>query len=116
MAGALLDQQRAERPGAAPGDFIFPGQAKGRPLSTMAMTACLRRMGRGHLTVHGFRSTFRDWAADKTEVDRAVVEQALAHSIGAVESAYRRSDLYEKRAGLMGRWAEFLSRRGGGHE
>ena len=116
VARALLDQQREERPTAAPGDFIFPGQAKGRPLSTMAMTGCLRRMGQGNLTVHGFRSTFRDWAADKTEVDCAVVEQALAHSIGAVEKAYRRSDLYEKRAELMGRWADFLSEAGRGPE
>ena len=69
----------------------------------------MRRMGFGHLTVHGFRSTFRDWAAEQTDADRAVVEQALAHSIGGVERAYRRSDLLAKRADLMVGWAAFLT-------
>ena len=68
-------------------------------------------MGRGDLTVHGFRSSFRDWAAEATSYPNHVVEQALAHTIGnAVEAAYRRGDLFEKRAALMADWAAYLSR------
>ena len=74
----------------------------------MAMTMTLRRMGRGDLTVHGFRSTFRDWAAEQTHHQNHVVEMALAHAIGnKVEAAYRRGDLLEKRRQLMQDWAEY---------
>ena len=76
----------------------------------MTLTAVLRRMGLGHLTAHGFRSTFRDWAAEATAYPNHVVEQALAHSIGsAVEAAYRRGDLFAKRVQLMTDWAEYLA-------
>ena len=72
------------------------------------LTAVLRRMGRDNITVHGFRSTFRDWAAERTEYSREVAEMALAHSIGdAVEAAYRRGDLFEKRRGLMQAWGSY---------
>jgi integrase len=89
-------------------EFVFPGGKPGRPLSNMAMLALLDRMGRGDLTVHGFRSTFRDWAAERTSFPREVVEQALAHSLpDKVEAAYRRGDLIEKRRLLMDSWAKF---------
>jgi integrase len=64
----------------------------------MAMIMTLRRMGRGNLTVHGFRSTFRDWAAERTSFHGEVGEMALAHAVGdKVEAAYRRGDLFDKR-------------------
>jgi len=90
--------------------FVFPGAKRGRPLSNMAMTAVLRRTGRSDLTVHGFRSSFRDWAAERTNFPTEVVEMALAHAVGSkVEAAYRRGDLFEKRQRLMDAWAEFLA-------
>ena len=74
----------------------------------MAMTTVLRRMGRGDITVHGFRSTFRDWAAERTNFPREVAEMALAHAIGdKVEAAYRRGDLFAKRKALMEAWAKY---------
>jgi integrase len=74
----------------------------------MAMLKVLQRMGRGDLTVHGFRSTFRDWAAEKTKFPNEVVEMALAHTVGdKVEAAYRRGDLFEKRRLLMRTWADY---------
>jgi len=75
-------------------------------------TECkLGRMGRGDVTVHGFRSTFRDWAAERTNFPAEVAEAALAHAIGdKVEAAYRRGDLFEKRRRLMDAWAEFCAK------
>jgi integrase len=88
--------------------FIFPGGRLGKPLSNMAMLTLLRRMGRNDLTVHGFRSTFRDWASERTNFPGEVVEMALAHTIDSkTEAAYRRGDLLEKRRRLMEAWAEF---------
>ncbi|WP_226649021.1 tyrosine-type recombinase/integrase [Microbulbifer variabilis] len=90
--------------------FLFPGRDEGRPLSNMAMLMALRRVGRGDLTVHGFRSTFRDWAGEMTPHPRDVCEQALAHSLGdSVEAAYRRGDLFEKRKSLMADWAAYAT-------
>jgi integrase len=75
-------------------------------LSNMSMLMMLRRMGRGDLTAHGFRSTFRDWAAERTNFPREVAEAALAHVVGdRTEAAYRRGDLFEKRRRLMDAWA-----------
>ena len=77
----------------------------------MAMLALLKRMERPDLTAHGFRSTFRDWAAERTNYPREVVEMALAHVIESkVEAAYRRGDLFAKRASLMAEWAKFCAR------
>jgi integrase len=74
------------------------------------MTMTLRRMGRGELTVHGFRSSFRDWAAERTGFPADVAEMALAHTVAdAVERAYRRGDLFQKRRQLMDAWARFCS-------
>jgi integrase len=92
------------------GDYVFSGRRAKTPLSNMAMLALLERMGRGELTTHGFRSTFRDWAAERTNYPNHVVEMALAHAIGDdVEAAYRRGDLFEKRRRLMNAWASYLS-------
>jgi integrase len=90
------------------GEFVFPGAKAGKPLSNMAMAAALKRMGRDDITVHGFRSTFRDWAAEQTNYPREVAEMALAHAVGdKVEAAYRRGDLFEKRRRLMAEWARY---------
>jgi integrase len=90
--------------------FIFPGSRRDQPLSNMAMLALLKRMGRGDLTVHGFRSTFRDWAAERTNFPNEVVEMALAHAIDSkTEAAYRRGDLFEKRQRLMGAWEAYCA-------
>lgn len=91
------------------GDLVFPGTKPGKGLSDMSLTAVLRRMNRGDITVHGFRSTFRDWSAEATNHPREVCEHALAHSLpDKVEAAYRRGDLIEKRRTLMQEWAEAI--------
>src|SRR3546814_3502524 len=81
--------------------YVFPGPKPKKPLSTMAMPMLLRRM-KANVTVHGFRSTFRDWASETTGFSHEVCEMALAHTIGnKAEAAYRRGDLFEKRRKLM---------------
>ena len=100
---SVLEQMRAIRHD----EFIFPSAKKGKPLSNMALLVLLRRMGRDNVTAHGFRSTFRDWAAERTNFPPEVAEMALAHTISnKVEAAYRRGDLFEKRRRLMDAWAE----------
>jgi integrase len=90
------------------GLFLFAGGKDKQGLSDMALLEVLRRMGRDGLTVHGFRSTFRDWASERTSYPREVCEMALAHAISdKVEAAYRRGDLFEKRRRLMLDWAKF---------
>ena len=90
--------------------WVFTGQKQGNPLSNMAMLMLLKRMGRKDITVHGFRSSFRDWAAEQTHFARDVAEMALAHAIGdKVEAAYRRGDLFDKRCQLMAAWARYCS-------
>lgn len=94
-------------------EFVFPGRSGG--LSNMAFAALLKRMDYTQITAHGFRSTFRDWAAETTAHPSDVVEMALAHSIGnKAEAAYRRGDLFEKRRRLMGDWAGYCARRDAG--
>lgn len=86
--------------------FVFPGLRRALPLSKTAMLKVVERMGRTDLTVHGFRSTFRDWAAETTSFPSEVVEMALAHAVSdRVEAAYRRGDLFQKRRELMDAWA-----------
>ncbi|KZD08541.1 tyrosine-type recombinase/integrase [Oceanibaculum pacificum] len=88
--------------------FVFPGLRKGKPLSNMAMLGVLKRMGCGHLTTHGFRSTFRDWAAECTNYPSEMAEMALAHTIGnKVEAAYRRGDLFDRRRQMMRDFASY---------
>jgi integrase len=92
------------------GEFVFMGARPGKPLSNMAPLMLLERLGRSDLTVHGFRSTFRDWCAERTNFPREVAEHALAHSLpDKVEAAYRRGDLFEKRRRLMDAWARYCS-------
>ncbi len=98
-----------ERKGKSP-LYVFPGQRKGRPLSNMAFLQLLKRMKRDELTAHGFRSTFRDWAAERTAYPNEVAEMALGHTISnLVEAAYRRGDLFEKRSRLMADWATYCA-------
>jgi integrase len=90
------------------GDYVFPGAKYQKPLSNMAMLQLLERMKRDDITVHGFRSTFRDWAGETTHYPREVCEAALAHGIkDKAEAAYARGDLFAKRAALMEEWATF---------
>jgi integrase len=92
------------------GDFVFPGRKQGRPLSNMSMNRILRRMKVEDATMHGFRSSFRDWVGNETEFAREVAEAALAHVVGdAAEQAYRRGDALEKRRALMNAWAAYVS-------
>lgn len=91
-------------------EFVFEGQKRHRPLSNMSMLMLLRRMKVEGVTVHGFRSTFRDWASEVTNAPREVAEMSLAYKIGSdVERAYARSDLLEKRRALMDRWSGFVA-------
>lgn len=90
------------------GEFVFP-QTRDKPLSGMAMLMLLRRMKADNVTVHGFRSSFRDWCGDTTSFPREVAEAALAHKVGnETERAYRRSDALEKRRELMQAWADYI--------
>ena len=91
-------------------DYVFEGQKRHTPLSNMAMLMLLRRMQVEGVTVHGFRSTFRDWASEIANVPREVAEMSLAHKVGSdVERAYARSDLLEKRRLLMDQWSLFVA-------
>jgi integrase len=107
---ALVILREAESARTLGSNYVFPGGKAGKPLSNMAMTEVLRRMACGDITVHGFRSTFRDWAAERTNFPSEVVEMALAHAVGdKVEAAYRRGDLFEKRHRLMAEWATYCN-------
>lgn len=110
-------------------DFVFPGQSPGKPISETAIRSLLKRLGLAlvetisrdgevtfkPVTQHGFRSTMRDWAGDKTSFSREVAEASIAHTVGnKVEQAYRRGDALEKRRALMATWADYCC--GGGAE
>lgn len=99
------------------GKYLFAGRDENMPLSNMAMLELLRRMGRECATTHGFRSSFRDWAAERTTYAREVCEMALAHTIGdKVEAAYRRGDLFQKRQKMMLDWEKFCEAPKGGEK
>ena len=107
-AVAIIEDMRTVRRS----DWLFPGAKRGKPLSNMAMLLALRRMGRGDLTTHGFRATFKTWATERTNYQREVIEAALAHVIGdKTEAAYQRGDLLDKRRRLMDAWAAYCSGR-----
>jgi integrase len=104
--------------------FVFPGQARGKPLSNMALLILLKRMNSGEeknwidpvsgrpITAHGFRATFRTWAEEVATFPHAVIEQAMGHQVGSqVERAYRRTDVLEKRRELMEAWAQWCEQR-----
>jgi integrase len=100
--------QKGDEP--SPAAPVFPGLRRALPMSNMVFLMLLRRMGRSDFTAHGFRSTFSDWAAERTAYPREVVEMALAHAVAnKVEAAYRRGDLFEKRRRLLADWAAFCS-------
>lgn len=103
-AVAIVEDMRSDKRS----DFIFPGAKRGKPLSNMAMLNVLGRMGHDDITVHGFRSSFRDWVAEKTNFAREIAEVALAHDVGdETEKAYQRGDLFEKRTRLMKAWSRY---------
>ena len=106
---ALLERWLPRRGKRAASSLLFPGQKRGRPLSDMAMLKLLRDMGRKGLTVQGFRASFRTWSSETTSHPGEIAEAALAHVAGknAVEAAYLRGDLFEKRRRLMQDWADF---------
>ncbi len=107
-AFAILEEMQAHR--HAEEGFVFPGGKHGKPLSNMAFLMLLRRMGRGDLTAHGFRSSFRDWAAERTNFPAEVAEMALAHTVSdKTVAAYNRSDLFERRRRLMQQWTTFCT-------
>ncbi len=90
-------------------NYIFPGRKTRNPMSNMTMTGVLRKLGTGEYTVHGFRSSFRDWAGDETTFPREILEHALAHEVGDdTEQSYRRKDALERRRVLMETWQAFL--------
>jgi integrase len=92
------------------GDLIFPGIKDGRPLSQVHLLAITQRIAQRRVTLHGFRSTFRDWAAERTSYPSEVAEMALAHTVGSqVERAYQRTDLFDKRRRLMDDWAAYCA-------
>ncbi|MCW5575173.1 MAG: tyrosine-type recombinase/integrase [Burkholderiales bacterium] len=108
---AVIKQMKKQTLDDSAEGLIFPGAREGRPMSNMAMPTALRRMNRGDITVHGFRSTFRDWCAELTAYPSELAEMALAHTIkNKVEAAYRRGDLLEKRALLMADWARYCDK------
>jgi integrase len=91
-------------------EFVFVGERRGTAIASTAMSNLLGRMGRLEITVHGFRSAFRDWAAETTGYPNHVIEMALAHAIGdKVEASYRRGDLFTKRTRLMADWAKYCT-------
>jgi integrase len=107
---AVLEEAGRLRQDNRPDAFIFQTAGSSRPLSRTVMWRLLKRLGHQDATVHGFRSAFRVWSAERTNVSPEVVEHALAHTVGnAVERAYQRSSLLERRRQLMEKWSEFLS-------
>lgn len=108
----ILEKQQlfcqGEQRSAQEKQYIFPGRRAAQPLSNMALLQLLRRIDRNDLTVHGFRSTFRDWAGECTNHPREIAEAALAHTVkDKTEAAYARGDLFDKRRVLMTDWASF---------
>lgn len=103
---ALLEEMKV----GSTSDFVFPGPGGKKSLSEGAFKTLLDRMGHGDITPHGFRSSFRDWASEKTHFANEVAEMALAHTIrDETEAAYRRGDLFEKRRKLMTAWADYCA-------
>ena len=107
-AMSVLEQARSLDDGSG---LVFPGRKAGRPMSDMTLTKVLRSTGLAErATVHGFRSSFRDWAAERTSASHAAMELSLAHHVGnAVERAYARSDLLEQRRALVEAWADYIT-------
>ena len=112
LADAALDVLESVRPLRGPANLLFPSPSRpAKTLSDMTLTKILRDTGLAdRATVHGFRSAFRTWASERTSVPHAVCEMALAHRVGSdVERSYARSDLFDKRRGLMDQWATYVT-------
>ena len=112
LSDAVVTLLELVRPLRDRSDLVFPSPTKlGKPLSDMTLTKVLRDTGLAdRAVVHGFRTSFRTWASERTSVPHAVAEMALAHTVGsAVERSYARSDLFEKRRGLMDQWAAYVT-------
>ena len=111
LSPAAIDTLKEVRSLHSPAGWCFPSPVRARKeiqVSTLAQV--LRRIYGDRCTVHGFRSSFRDWASEQTSAPHAVAEAALAHQVGsAVERSYARSDLFQKRRDLMNRWAAFVT-------
>lgn len=108
LSDAVVNILQAQAAAHGTKGFVFPGSKGGKPLSNMAGLALLKRMERADLTVHGFRSTFRDWSGESTAHPREVIEHALAHQLkDKAEAAYQRGDLLQKRRVLMADWASY---------
>jgi integrase len=108
---AVLNEQAIEviKPLMGASDYVFPGGKIGKPLSENGMLAVLKRMGRTDITVHGFRSTFRDHIGEETDFDRFVTEFAMAHVVGdSTERAYARGDQLRKRFDIMEAWGNYV--------
>lgn len=106
-APALAILEVIQPQNVSPGTIVFPAP-RGGPMSDMALSQLLKRMERKDITVHGFRSTFRDWVGEETQFDREEAEMALAHTVeSATERAYRRGRALEKRRSLMDAWAAY---------
>ena len=112
LSPAAMDTLERARRLHSPAGWCFPAPTRaGKQMHATTLAQVVRRLYGGRCTVHGFRSSFRDWASEQTSVPHAVAEAALAHQVGsAVERSYARSDLFEKRRGLMNRWAQFVTR------
>ena len=107
-AANIISNDKLKTANEPASDWVFVGRKVDKHLSNMAMTMLLRRMGYGNITVHGFRSTFRDWVAEQTIFAYEVAESALAHTVGnKVAVAYMRTDLFDKRRKLMEAWARY---------
>ena len=117
MIKSLKKQMKRNNPDAfmaMASEYVFEGQKRHKPLSDMAMLMLIRRMKVEGVTVHGFRSTFRDWASEIANAAYEVVEKSIAHKVGSnVERAYARSDLLDRRRVLMERWSVFVTGQSG---
>jgi integrase len=114
LSARCMELLQAAREISDGGEYVFPGRSAKQPLSNMSFLMVLRHMGRGAITTHGFRSSFRDWAEEKTNFQRSVVETALAHAVeNKVEAAYPRTTLFDKRRRLMDAWALFANAKPG---
>ena len=111
LSAAAVDTLERARKLHSPAGWCFPAPTRAsKQMHATSAAHVVRTIYQGRCTVHGFRSSFRDWASEQTSVPHAVAEAALAHQVGSdVERSYARSDLFDKRRGLMDRWAEFVT-------
>jgi integrase len=109
LASEMVTVARQATRGDIGARHVFPGARAARPMSDMSLTQLLRRMGRGDITVHGFRTSFKSWASARTKFATEIVEITLAHTQGPLDAAYQRDNLFVKRRGLMAAWDGFAT-------